>query len=81
MAPLSSFNLPPFSHPTLPLQTIRGLIAAAWGELTAPALESVGIRASDRSPSGFMTRLRLHNADYKGFVTDMKGLGKHSKSV
>lgn len=57
VTPLSAFGLPPLSHPTLPLQTISGLIAAAWGSKWLRLLDQwVHIRL-DRSPSGFVTRL------------------------
>lgn len=70
-------HLPSFSHPTLPLHIILGIIAAVWGSRELQLLNQWAHACLDRSPSGFGTRLRLHNTDYKGSVTDMKGLGKH----
>lgn len=70
-------HLPSFSHPTLPLHIILGIIAAVWGSRELQLLNQWAHACLDRSPSGFGTRLRLHNANYKGSVTDMKGLGKH----
>lgn len=68
-----SFLFPPHPAPS----HHPGIIAAVWGSRELQLLNQWAHACLDRSPSGFGTRLRLHNADYKGSVTDMKGLGKH----
>ena len=45
-------------------------------EQTAPALEFVGTCTSELFYLGFVPRLHLHDSDYKGSVSDMKGLRK-----